>query len=74
MPRGPVAWQRVTARPAAIFDCAGASVGGRGRGGRVNTPLKCGRGDERRLGGTRPAQAVDRAGATARWAWSTGAW
>ena len=29
----------------------------------MNTPLKCGRGDERRLGGTRPAQAVDCAGA-----------
>ena len=24
VPRGPVAWQRVTVRPAAIFDCAGA--------------------------------------------------
>ena len=63
VPLGAVAWQPNTARPAAIFDCAGAVVGGRGRGGRVNTPLKCGRGDVRRLGGTRPAQAVGCAGA-----------
>ena len=34
VPRGTVAWQQNTAGLAAIFDCAGASVGGRGGGTR----------------------------------------
>ena len=59
VPRGTVAWQPTTARPAAVFDCAEASFGGRGCGWRVNTPLKCRRGDDRRFGATRPAQTVD---------------
>ena len=38
VPRGAVAWQQNTAGLAAIFDCAGASVGGRGGGGRGDPP------------------------------------
>ena len=63
VPRGTVAWQPTTTRPSAVFDCAGASFGGRGCGWRVNTPLRCGRRDEHRFGATRPALTVDCAGA-----------